>query len=182
MPSRATGRPAGMQASQRGNQVGAWGAVRGVQRRPVTTVPASESIPEGTGTDPSSGGCVMAPPPRQASTAGVLRAAWRAHGGSSGGALAPFATGLTSTAVRRALTIAEGMRNGQQLGALLGYLLERGIHDASGLGGIENDWGVCEARGPEPLRVDTIDNAPQASAERLVADGWKLAQGETKTP
>ncbi len=33
-----------------------------------------------------------------------------------------------------------------------------------------------------PLKVDTIDNAPQASAERLVADGWKLAQVETKTP
>lgn len=182
MTSLATARLAGMQASQRGNQVGAWGAVRGVQRRPVTTVPASESIPEGTGTDPSSGGFVMAPSPRQASTAGVLRAAWRAHGGSSGGALAPFATGLTSTAVRRALTIAEGMRNGQQLGALLGYLLERGIHDASGLGGIEIDWVVFELRRQYPLRVDTIDNAPQASAERLVADGWKLAQVETKTP
>ena len=182
MTSLATARLAGMQAGQRGNQVGAWGAVRGVQRRPVTTVPASESIPEGTGTDPSSGGFVMAPSPRQASTAGVLRAAWRAHGGSSGGALAPFATGLTSTAVRRALTIAEGMRNSQQLGALLGYLLERGIHDASGLGGIEIDWVVFELRRQYPLRVDTIDNAPQASAERLVADGWKLAQVETKTP
>ena len=133
-------------------------------------------------TDPSGGGFVMAPSPRQASTAGVLRAAWRAHGGPSGGALAPFATGLTSTAVRRALTIADGMRNGQQLGALLGYLLERGIHDASGVGGIEIDWVVFELRRQYPLKVDTIDNAPQASAERLVADGWKLAQVETKTP
>ena len=34
----------------------------------------------------------MAPSPRQASAAGVLRAAWRAHGGADGGALAPFAT------------------------------------------------------------------------------------------
>ena len=118
-------------------------------------------------TDPSSGGFVMAPSPRQASAAGVLRAAWRAHGGASGGALAPFATGLTSSAVRRALTIAEGMRNGQQLGALLGYLLERGIHDASGVDGIEIDWVVFELRRQYPLEVDTIDNAPQASAERL---------------
>ena len=180
--SLATARLAGMQASKRGNQVGAWGAVRGIQRRQVTTVPASDSVPDGTVTDPSSGGFVMAPSPRQASTAGVLRAAWRAHGGPSGGALAPFATGLTSTAVRRALTIAEGMRNGQQLGALLGYLLERGIHDASGVGGIEIDWVVFELRRQYPLKVDTIDNAPQASAERLVADGWKLAQVETKTP
>ncbi len=180
--SLATARLAGMQASKQGNQIGAWGAVRGIQRRQVTTVPASDSVPDGTVTDPSSGGFVMAPSPRQASTAGVLRAAWRAHGGPSGGALAPFATVLTSTAVRRALTIAEGMRNGQKLGALLGYLLERGIHDASGVGGIEIDWVVFELRRQYPLKVDTIDNAPQASAERLVADGWKLAQVETKTP
>ena len=180
--SLATSRLAGMQAVKRGIQVGAWGAVRGIQRRQLSTVPASNTIPEGTVTDPSGGGFVMAPSPRQASSAGVLRAAWRAHGGASGGALAPFATGLTSTAVRRALTIAEGMRNGQQLGALLGYLLERGIHDVSGAGGIEIDWVVFELRRQYPLKVDTIDNAPQASAERLVADGWKLAQVETKTP
>ncbi|HJU26324.1 MAG TPA: hypothetical protein VJ722_06600, partial [Rhodanobacteraceae bacterium] len=180
--SLATSRLAGMQSVKRGNQIGAWGAVRSIQRRQLTAVPVSNTIPEGTMTDPSSGGYVMAPSPRQASTAGVLRAAWRAHGGASGGAVAPFATGLTSTAVRRALTIAEGMRNGQQLGALLGYLLERDIHDASGVNGIEIDWVVFELRRQYPLKVDTIDNAPQASAQRLVADGWKVAQVETKTP
>jgi hypothetical protein len=180
--SLATARLAGMQANKHGNQIGAWGAVRGVARRAVTSVPASNGIPEGTVTDASNGGFVMAPSPRQASIAGVLRAAWRAHGGVAGGAVAPFATGLTSTAVRRALTIAEGMRNGQQLGALLGYLLERGIHDASGVGGVEIDWVAFELRRQYPLKVDTIDNAPQASAERTVADGWKLAQVEAKTP
>jgi len=180
--SLATARLAGMQTVKRGNQIGAWGAVRGIQRRQLTTVPASTTIPEGTVTDPSGGGFVMASSPRQASTAGVLRAAWRAHGGASGGALTPFATGLTSTALRRALTIAEGMRNGQQLGALLGYLLERGIHDASGVNGVEIDWVVFELRRQYPLKVDTIDNTPQASAQRLVADGWKLAQVETRTP
>jgi hypothetical protein len=180
--SLATSRLAGMQSVQRGNQIGAWGAVRNIQRRQLNAVPVSNNIPEGTVTDPSSGGYVLAPSPRQASTAGVLRAAWRAHGGASGGADAPFATGLTSTAVRRALTIAEGMRNGQQLGALLGYLLERGIHDASGVNGIEIDWVVLELRRQYPIKVDTIDNAPQASAQRLVADGWKVAQVEIKSP
>jgi hypothetical protein len=182
MMSLATARLTAMQASKKGNQVGAWGALRGIARRQLTAVAASDAIPAGTGTDPSGGGFVMAPSPRQASTAGVLRAAWRAHGRPSGGVLAPFATGLTSTAMRRALALAEGMRNGQQLGALLGYLLERGIHDASGVNGIEIDWVVFELRREYPLKVDSIDNAPQASAERLVADGWKLAQVETKTP
>jgi len=182
MTSLATARLAGMRATTGGNQIGAWGAVGTIQRRSGTAVPASDTIPDGTVTDPSGGGFVLAPSPRQASTAGVLRAAWRAHGGPSGGALTPFATGLTSTAVRRALAIADGMRNGQPLGALLGYLLERGIHDASGVGGIEIGWVVYELRRQYPLRVDTVDNAPQASAARLVADGWKLAQVETNTP
>src|SRR5262249_44365164 len=59
---------------------------------------------------------------------------------------------------------------------------ERGIHDASGVNGVEIDWVVFELRRQYPLKVDTIDNAPQASAQRLVADGWKLAQVETRTP
>lgn len=180
--SLATARLAGMRATTAANQIGAWGAVGTIQRRSGIAVPASDTIPEDTVTDPSGGGFVLAPSPRQASTAGVLRAAWRAHGGAAGGALAPFATGLTSTAVRRALAIAEGMRNGQPLGALLGYLLERGIHDASGVGGLEIDWVVFELRRQFPLKVDTVDNASQASAERMVADGWKLAQVETRTP
>ena len=182
MTSLATARLAGMRATAHGNQVGAWGAVQGVQRRVVAAAPASDAVPDGTVTDPANGGFVLAPSPRHASAAGVLRAAWRAHGGAADGATAPFATGLESTDVRRALTLAQGMRNGQPLGALLGYQLERGIHDASGAGGIEIDWMVFELRRQYPLKVDTIDNAPQASAERSVADGWKLAQAEITTP
>jgi len=180
--SLATSRLAGMRAQKPGNQIGAWGVVLNIQRRALTAVPASSTVPDGTVTDPQCGGFVMAPSPRQASAAGALRAAWRAHGGTSTGALAPFAIGLTSTAVRRALSLAEGMRNGQPLGALLGYLLERGIHDASATGGIEIDWVVFELRSAYPLAVDSVDSAAQTSAQRQVADGWKLAQLEIKTP
>ena len=108
----------------------------------------------------------------------MLRAAWRAHGGADGGAQAPFAIGLTSSALRRALDLADGMRYGQQLGAVLGYLLERGIHDASGVAGIEIDWVVYALRALYPLTVDGADNAVQTSAQRQVADGWKIAQAE----
>ena len=181
--SLATSRLTEMRSAKSlGNQVGAWGSVGRVQRRQLTAVAATATIPDGTVTDETGGGFVMAPSPRQASAAGVLRAAWRAHGGASGGALAPFAIGLTSTAVRWALSLADGMRNGQQLGALLGYLLERGIHDASGANGVEIDWVVYELREQYPLKVDTTDNAGQANAQRLVADGWKIAQVEVKTP
>jgi len=180
--SLATARLRALRGIKRGAQLGAWGTVRGIERRELEGVNATETIPDETVRDPECGGFVLAPSPRQASMAGVLRAAWLAHGGRAAGALAPFATGLTSEAVRSALTIAEGMRNGQPLGALLGYLLERGIHDASGLNGIEIDWVVFDLRRQFPLKVDTVDNAPQASAERLVVDGWKLAQAEQNAP
>jgi hypothetical protein len=179
--SLATARLAEMQSRTKGTQLGAWGAVRGIQRRQQSPVAATGTIPDGTEVSRANGGFVLAPSPRQASAAGVLRAAWLAHGGPSGNAGAPFATGLTSGAVRRALAVAEGMRNGQQLGALLGYQLERAIHDVSGVGGVEIDWTVFVLRRQFPLKVDTIDNAPQASSERTVADGWKLAQAETAT-
>lgn len=180
--SLAAARLKAMRKVKQGVQLGAWGTVSRIERRELESVASAGVLPEGTETDGESGGFVIAPSPRQASSAGVLRAAWLAHGGRTGGTLAPFATGLSSKAVRDALTIAEGMRNGQPLGALLGYLLERAIHDASGTGGIEIDWVVFELRRQYPLRVDTIDNAPQASAERLVVDGWKLAQAERETP
>lgn len=177
--SLASARLAGMQSRKTGTQLGAWGVVRGIRRRQESPVAATGTIPDGTETSRANGGFVLAPSPRQASAAGVLRAAWLAHGGPAGTAEAPFATGLTSSAVRRALAVAEGMRNGQQLGALLGYQLERAIHDASGTGGVEIDWTVFVLRRQFPLKVDTIDNAPQASSERTVSDGWKLAQAET---
>ncbi len=66
------------------------------------------------------------------------------------------------------------MRNGQQLGALLGYLLERALHDASG-GAAEVDWAVFELRRLFPLRVETGEDAGLPS-ERLVVDGWRVAQ------
>jgi hypothetical protein len=180
--SIATARLAAMQAEKPGIQVGAWGAVHGIQRREATPVAVTGTIPPDTESARANGGYVLAPSPRHASMAGVLRAAWLAHGGPAADALAPFATGLESAAIRRALVVAEGMRNGQQLGALLGYQLERAIHDASGIGGVEIDWVVFVLRRQFPLKVDTIDNAPQVSSERTVADGWKLAQAEIATP
>lgn len=163
--SVATARLAGVRASQPTNLVGAWGAVVGVQRR--------------ADADATSGGFVVAPSPRQASTAGVLRAAWLAHGGDTNGATAPFAVDLAPAAARRALAIADGMRTGQQLGALLGYQLERGIQEAPH---VEISWVIYELRAAYPLAIDTVDNAPQASAARMVIDGWKLAQVEISTP
>jgi hypothetical protein len=170
-----------------GSQLGAWGVVQGLDRRPLTVVQASDAIPDNTQTDPAGGGFVLAPSIRHAMTSGVLRAAWRAHGGAAGAPLAPFALGLDSASVRKALALADGMRSGQKLGALLGYQLERSIHDASGVTNasghdVEIDWVVYVLRRQFPLTVSTIDNTASTSSERLVADGWAIAQAELAHP
>lgn len=179
--SIASRRLARMRANQpTGVGLGAWGVVRGIARR--TTVSATgPALPSGTVHDPANGGHVLAPSVRHAATAGVLRAAWMAHGGIGRGGNAPFAVDLTSRRVRLARSLADAMRTGQSLGALLGYQLERSLHDASGHG-IEIDWMVAPLRHRFPLRVDAQETTAAASSSRLVVDGWRLLQTEESSP
>lgn len=128
-----------------GLQLGAWGVLVDVR------LPASAPVPDGevpvewpgvpvpddevpadwTGTRPLRRpsvqvGYVHAPSQAQARTAGVLRAGELAHGGD-GTSLATI--DLTSARVRAARDVLDAMANGQPLGALLGYRLERLLGD-----------------------------------------------------
>jgi hypothetical protein len=76
----------------------------------------------------SLGGFVHAPSLNQATTAAVLRAGYLAHSDASP---RPFEIDLSSDKVRLGLHLIEGIREGQTLGALLGYRLERTLHDLS---------------------------------------------------
>ena len=74
----------------------------------------------------SSSGFVHAPSLNQATTAAVLRAGYLAH---SDAPQRPFEVDLSSDKVRLGLHLLDGIRSGQPLGALLGYRLERTMHD-----------------------------------------------------
>ena len=161
------------EARATGLQLGAWGVVQGVRRRALTPV-VRPDLPEGTVRDDANRGFVVAPSTGHATVAGVLRAAWIAHDGPARDAEAPFAVDLRSRRVGQALDLAQGMRNGQQLGALLGYRLERALHDASGAGA-EADWAVFVLRRRYPLMAASGEDAGLAS-QRLVADGWRVVQ------
>ena len=175
--SLATRRLTAMRGQQaRGIQLGAWGYVKDVRRRPLTTVDGRPDLPTGIGTDPHNRGFTLAPSPRHATAAAVLRAAWAAHGGDPDNATAPFAVDLESRRLRRALELADGMRNGQHLGALLGYQLERHLHDVSGAG-LELDWVIYDLRAAFPLQVSTGEQVVSVS-ERWVVDGWRVVQAE----
>lgn len=124
-----------------------------------------------------SGGFVLAPSLGQATTAGILRAAHLNHEGDPG-ARNPFAIGLSSARVRDALHLADGIRQGQPLGALLGYRIERAVQDAN-LGHL-----VLSLRSISPLvqgklsdRGEPVDQeAQEAIAASAVTDGLALVE------
>ena len=81
-------------------------------------------------------GFIHAPSAAQAATAAVLHNAYLTHdydqanvSGSGSMSPNPFRINLNSERVRSGLSLLEGVRQGQSLGALLGYQFERSLHE-----------------------------------------------------
>lgn len=116
-----------------GIQLGCWGVLVDVRRRqrgPADVPPnwTHADIADGPLQQPNRQvGYVHAPSLDQARTAGVLRAGELAHR-DSGSSVASI--DLTSERVRVARELLDGVTNGQPLGAMLGYQLERELGDA----------------------------------------------------
>ena len=117
-----------------GAQVGAYGWVEDLRRKP--TAPAATGVPAALAglpgrpltQDPSGEGFIQTPSPTHAVTAAILRAAYRSQAaeGSFGNEMS---VNLSSNRVRVALSLIDGVRAGNDLGALLGYRLERFLHE-----------------------------------------------------
>lgn len=116
-------------------------------------------------------GFIHAPSVMQAQTAALLRNAHLAH--SRGDARDLFAVDLSSRRVRLANMVLGGVRQGQPLGALLGYLFERKLHEL----GLDADIDEFRALAPlVPVNAPT-DAAPAESiAARNVVDGLALRE------
>ena len=102
--------------------------------------------------DPASGGHLLAPSLNQAVTASILRSAYLANAGTD--FPEAFAVNLSSDRVRGAIEIIDGVRTGQSLSALLGYALERGLHDRSGFA--EVDIFIYALRRVFPLAAEQL--------------------------
>ncbi|NNB98427.1 hypothetical protein HI113_31480 [Corallococcus exiguus] len=134
--------------------------------------------------DSTNHGFIHAPSQNQAVAAAVLR------NGDLSNATATnrqaLAVNLTSERVRTALTLLDGLREGQGLGALLGYQLERGLHDRYGLA--EVDAFIFTLRKAFPLVADRLastatppDVPIDAVEARNVVDGLALVQHVQQT-
>jgi hypothetical protein len=137
-------------------QLGGWGAVVGLD-------PAGPAV--------ESRGFVHAPSLTHASTAAILGSGYLAHAPRDG--RHPLAIDLSSQRVRTAEWLLDGVRNGQPLGALLGYRLERGLHERS------RDRLIARLRQFAPLQTPATvegvsDGTAEAIAARNVVDGLAL--------
>ena len=156
-------RLADTQEPRRGIYLGAYGWVEELTREPKTlTAPKlSDELqkifdPDGTRRpmiDSANAGFVHAPSVNHALTAAVLRNAYISR--ASANSAEPYKVNLTSERVRLALDVVEGMQQGQSLGALLGYRLERDLHDT---GSEELDTYIYELRKLFPLNSNRMQS------------------------
>jgi len=173
--SFATKRLASMRAAQpQGVYVGGYGWVENLKPevavRTEVTPPPGETAPIFAHVNDT--GFIHAPSVTHASTAALLR---NAQLGSDGIAedSGPFAIDLSSRRVREASWLLDGMRQGQPLGALLGYRFERRLHE------LQKDRFIAPLRELAPLTARKLENTNlpvESIAANNVVDGLALHQ------
>ena len=127
--------------------------------------------------DFTNGGYLHAPSLAQAASAAVLRNGNISHAGSAPSRT--FAVDLSSARMRAATALADGVRAGQSMAALLGYQFERGLHE--GHPGLELDRFIGLFRDRFPLvsgRLTEIAQGTNADLveARNVVDGLALVE------
>ncbi len=140
-----------------------------------------ENLKPGAGANPD-GGYIHAPSLDHAATAGILRSAYLTHNADQDGDGA-YAVDLSSERVRTALHLIDGIRQGQPLGALLGYRIERDLHDA------RLDRLILTLRGLAPLVAQRLTDrgeavpapASESIAANNVVDGLRLIERFNKS-
>ncbi|MEO7047876.1 MAG: hypothetical protein ABI091_21435, partial [Ferruginibacter sp.] len=79
--------------------------------------------------DQNNQGFIHGPSIGQAIAAAVLRNAYVTNSASDDAIANRLAVNISSSRVRMAMQLVEGIRNGQEMGAILGFQFERGLHD-----------------------------------------------------
>src|SRR5947199_1973752 len=122
-------------ARRLGLYLGSYGYLENVRPSPERRVRIPEDVlpnelregAENLYLNPHNGGYVHTPSLNHATAAAILRNGYLTH--ASPGEQDKLAVNLSSARVRRARYLVDGVRNGQSLETLLGYLFERGLHD-----------------------------------------------------
>jgi hypothetical protein len=123
--------------------------------------------------DTSNQGFIHGPSISQAIAAAVLRNAYMTNNTSVDDVANRLAVNISSARVRMAMKLIEGIRNGQELGAILGFQFERGLHDRFQT--IELDKYIQPLRQAFPLqqKVDETANG-EPTYVSLVVNGSSI--------
>ena len=113
-------------------------------------------------TVPKNQGFVHAPSPEHADAAAILRAGWESRN-AEGNAPTTLAVRLNSPRVRSALALLEGIGQGDSLSSLLGYQLERMLHDR------HLDSLIFKLRRRFPLKTDQATSSFAATIDGMAA-------------
>ncbi len=172
-------------AHPQGLYLGAFGWLEDL--RPATALPVAAPPPElvpPPGQPPlvrlaENAGFIHAPSLNHATATGLLLAGYHNHARRE--APGDFAVNLSSDRTRRAMSLLEGLRNGQRLEALLGYQFERGLHDATTHEGITLNQYVLDFREKYPIEQRPLPQAGVAEAAENVpvfgvVNGLKLQE------
>ena len=168
--------------TQSGIYLGAYGWVEDL-RKGGERAPA-ENIPEGlwkNGDDPiytdADGlGFIHTPSLNHAITAAILRAGFHANEDTAE-VSNQMAVNLSSARVRMALNLLNGIRNGQDAAAILGYQFERGLHERYLHIPLELDEYIYDFREEFPLTVPVDDSVTLGEAVLTsVVNGMELLE------
>jgi hypothetical protein len=156
-----------------GIHLGAYGWVENVARRTEPVAPPVGVAP------PQKGGFIHAPSIGHAAASAVMRSAYLSNYGAGGPNA--FSIDLTSTRVREAMQLLDGVRGGQPLGALLGYQFERALHQSKLDRYIDDFRTLCPF--DTPAEPDATAGVAQESvAARNVVHGLDLVKKWSEKP
>ncbi|PBQ33646.1 hypothetical protein CNR22_18310 [Sphingobacteriaceae bacterium] len=148
--------------------------------------PDSGKIVSGQQYNTDNKGFILAPSLNHAVAAAVMRAGYAAHNSTVTNAKTMAVT-LSSDRVRTAMFYIDGIRNGQNLAALLGYRFERGLHERQS-SVTSLDGYIEDLRSLYSLVAGTLTQTPvgqnKDGQSRNVVDGLKLLEyyARTTTP
>jgi hypothetical protein len=151
-----------------------------LQKADLTGIPASLHNPDKDGElfeQPDGGGFIHGPSLNHAVAAAVLRGAYLTHFDPA--RPDQMAVNLSSARVRTALSFLEGVRHGQELGALLGYQFERGLHDRHGDASLNQYIPLFRAQYPllaDKITPDESGSPIETKEARHVLDGYALVE------
>lgn len=139
---------------------------------PIMYDPITDRFINSPRVDPQNQGYIHAPSINHATTAAVLRAGYESHKLNTGSPDDALAININSERVRKAMYYLEGINNGQELGALLGYQFERGLHDRD----IGLDAYILEIRTKYPFVAGRVtDSTGMTSVD--TAEAYNVVNG-----